>query len=76
MTEDETNTSYKWFLLLLLAMGLSALFSGELMGWVFTAFGDRACGVAFALMGGTYLLAAFLMMISFFLTFKGDRIAE
>jgi len=60
--------------MLLLAMGSGALFSGELMGWVFSSFGDRACSVAFALMGGTYLLAALLMSIAFFFTFKKDRL--
>lgn len=61
--------------MLLLAMGLGALFSGELMGWVFSSFGDRAYSVAFALMGGTYALAALLMSVSFFFTFRRDRIA-
>ena len=61
--------------MLLLAMGLGALFSGELMGWVFSSFGERAYTVAFALMGGTYALAALLMSVSFFFTFRRDRIA-
>lgn len=61
--------------MLLLAMGLGALFSGELMGWVFSSFGDRAYTVAFALMGGTYALAALLMSVSFFFTFRRDRIS-
>ena len=62
--------------MLLLAMGIGAVFSGELMGWVFGTFGERAHGIAFALMGGTYLLAAVLMSISFFFTFKRNRIQE
>ena len=62
--------------MLLLAMGIGAVFSGELMGWVFETFGTRAHGIAFALMGGTYLLAAMLMSISFFFTFKKNRIVE
>lgn len=62
--------------MLLLAMGLGALFSGELMGWVFESFGDRAYSIAFALMAGTYLLAAALMSVSFFFTFKRNRIVE
>ena len=62
--------------MLLLAMGLGALFSGELMGWVFGTFGARSHGIAFALMGGAYLLAALLMSVSFFFTFKKDRIRE
>ena len=61
--------------MLLLAMGLGALFSGELMGWVFSSFGERAYSVAFALMGGTYALAALLMSVSFFFTFRRDRIS-
>ena len=61
--------------MLLLAMGLGALFSGELMGWVFSSFGERAYSVAFALMAGTYALAALLMSVSFFFTFRRDRIA-
>ena len=62
--------------MLLLAMGIGAVFSGELMGWVFGTFGERAHGIAFALMGGTYLLAAVLMSISFLFTFKRNRIGE
>ena len=62
--------------MLLLAMGIGAVFSGELMGWVFETFGTRAHGIAFALMGGTYLLAAILMSISYFFTFKRNRITE
>ena len=62
--------------MLLLAMGIGAVFSGELMGWVFTTFGDRAYSIAFALMAGTYALAALLMSVSFFFTFRRDRIAE
>lgn len=62
--------------MLLLAMGIGAIFSGELMGWVFGTFGARAHGIAFALMGGTYLIAAVLMSISFFFTFKRNRIVE
>ena len=61
--------------MLLLAMGLGALFSGELMGWVFSSFGERAYSVAFALMAGTYALAALLMSVSFFFTFRRDRIS-
>ena len=62
--------------MLLLAMGLGALFSGELMGWIFETFGERAHVIAFAWMGATYLVAAVLMSISFFFTFRRDRIAE
>ena len=62
--------------MLLLAMGLGALFSGELMGWVFSAFGDRAYSIAFSLMAATYALAALMMSVSFFFTFRRDRIGE
>ena len=62
--------------MLLLAMGIGAVFSGELMGWVFETFGERAHAIAFALMGGAYLVAAMLMSISFFFTFKRNRIVE
>ena len=62
--------------MLLLAMGIGAFFSGELMGWVFETFGERSYSLAFALMAGTYVLAALLMSVSFFFTFARDRIAE
>ena len=62
--------------MLLLAMGLGALFSGELMGWLFSSFGDRAYSIAFSLMAATYALAALLMSVSFFFTFRRDRIGE
>ena len=62
--------------MLLLAMGLGALFSGELMGWLFSSFGDRAYSIAFSLMAATYALAALMMSVSFFFTFRRDRIGE
>ena len=62
--------------MLLLAMGLGALFSGELMGWVFSSFGDRAYSIAFSLMAATYAIAALMMSVSFFFTFRRDRIGE
>ena len=62
--------------MLLLAMGIGAFFSGELMGWVFETFGERSYSLAFALMAGTYALAALLMSVSFFFTFARDRIVE
>lgn len=62
--------------MLLLAMGAGALFSGELMGWVFESCGDRAYGIAFALMGGVYVLGALLMSVAFFFTFRRNRISE
>ena len=62
--------------MLLLAMGLGALFSGELMGWLFSSFGDRAYSIAFSLMAATYAIAALMMSVSFFFTFRRDRIGE
>lgn len=56
--------------MLLLAMGTGAFFSGELMGWVFETFGDRSYSLAFALMAWTYALAAILMSLSYFFTFR------
>ena len=50
--------------------------SGVLMGALSQHYGVRGFELGFGLMGGTYVLAAFLMMISFFLTFKRDRIVE
>ena len=61
--------------MLLLAMGIGAFFSGELMGWVFESFGSRAYSIAFAIMAGTYALAALLTACSFFFTFSRDRLA-
>ena len=46
------------------------------MGWVFETFGERSYSLAFALMAGTYALAALLMSVSFFFTFARDRIGE
>jgi hypothetical protein len=39
-------------------------------------YGVRGFEIGFALMGGAYFAAAFVMAISFFFTFKRDRIAE
>lgn len=58
--------------MLLLAMGIGALFSGELVGWIMHSFGERAYGICFVLMGGTYLFAALMMMVAFFFTFRRD----
>ena len=60
--------------MLLLAMGTSAFFSGELMGWIFSTRGAAAYPLVFALMGATYLVAGLFMLISFFFTFRRDRI--
>ena len=50
--------------------------SGIVMGALSQRYGVRGFEIGFALMGGTYFVAAFVMMISFFFTFKGNRIAE
>lgn len=59
--------------MLLLAMGLGAVFSGELMGWISDAFPGRAPTIAFAIMGATYLLGAIAILIAFLFTFNRDR---
>ena len=50
--------------------------SGVLMGKLSEAYGVRGFEIGFGIMGGTYVVAALLMMISFFFTFRKDRIAE
>ena len=50
--------------------------SGVVMGALSQRFGVRGFEIGFALMGGAYFVAAFAMMISFFITFKKDRISE
>ena len=60
--------------MLLLAMTLGALFSGELVGWVLHAFPARGYSICFLLMGATYLLAALCMSVSFFFTFHRSTI--
>ena len=50
--------------------------SGVLMGWLAQRYGVRGFEMGFALMGGAYVLAALVMMISFFRTFARDRIVE
>ena len=51
-------------------------FSGILMGALSQTYGVRGFEIGFAIMGGSYFLASFVMMISFFFTFKHDRIRE
>lgn len=61
--------------MLLIAMFSGALFGGELMGRILERYGTtHGCGIAFALMGAVYAVAAVLMSISFFFTFKRDKI--
>ena len=50
--------------------------SGVLMGKLSEAYGVRGFEIGFGIMGATYVIAALLMMISFFITFRKDRIAE
>lgn len=50
--------------------------SGVLMGKLSQTYGVRGFEIGFALMGATYLVAAFVMMIAFFVTFRRDRIGE
>lgn len=63
--------------MLLLAMFTGALFAGELIGRILARFdGADGCFIVFALMASTYLLAAILMSVSFFFTFKKDLIKK
>ncbi|MGN0833966.1 MAG: MFS transporter [Kiritimatiellia bacterium] len=50
--------------------------SGVLMGALSQQYGVRGFEIGFALMGGAYVLGALVMMISFFFTFKRNRIEE
>lgn len=50
--------------------------SGVLMGTLSEKYGIRGFEIGFALMGATYVLAALLMSVSFFITFRRDRILE
>ena len=50
--------------------------SGIVMGALSQRYGVRGFEIGFALMGGAYFAAAFVMAISLFFTFKRDRIAE
>ena len=50
--------------------------SGVLMGALSQKYGVHGFEIGFSVMGATYVVAALLMMISFFFTFKRDRIVE
>ena len=50
--------------------------SGLLIGKLSEANGVRGFETGFALMGGVYALAGVLMLISFFFTFRRDRVVE
>ena len=65
------------------AVGLFTVFafffgglSGVVMGKLSESFGVRGFEIGFALMGATYAVAAFVMMVSFFLTFRKDRVSD
>ena len=47
-----------------------------MMGVLSQRYGTRGFEIGFALMGAAYFAAAFVMMISFFFTFKRNRITE
>ena len=50
--------------------------SGVLMGGLSQNYGTRGFEIGFSLLGGSYLLAACLMMVSFFFTFYRNRVNE
>lgn len=50
--------------------------SGVVMGALSQRYGVQGFEVGFALMGAAYFVAALVMMISFFFTFRKDRITE
>ena len=50
--------------------------SGVLMGALSERYGVRGFEIGFAAMGASYVVGALLMMISFFFTFKRNRIVE
>ena len=50
--------------------------SGLLMGRLSDTYGVRGFEIGFALMGGVYAVAGVLMLISFFFTFRRDRVVE
>ncbi|MCQ2351912.1 MAG: MFS transporter [Victivallaceae bacterium] len=51
-------------------------FSGVLMGDLAQKFGTRGFEIGFGIMAGFYLAGALLMMISFFFTFRKNRVME
>ena len=62
--------------MLLIAFFIGGVLSGWVMGILSRTCGLRGFEIGFALMGGIYVLAAALMSISFFFTFKRNRIVE
>lgn len=59
--------------MLLIAFFVGGWFSGDFMGSLLERAGERGFELAFAVMGGVYALAALLMSISFFFTFRSAR---
>lgn len=59
--------------MLLLAFFIGGWFSGDFMGALLERAGERGFELAFAAMGGVYLVAALLMTVSFCFTFRRDR---
>ena len=62
-------------LMTMLAFFLGAL-APVLMGYAYDAYGVRGFEIGFSIIGGIYALGGALMLISFFFTFKRDRVAE
>jgi len=62
--------------MLLLAMFTGAIFSGELVGAIVERGGADAYQTVFALMSAAYAIAAVLMAVSFFFTFRKNRLRE
>lgn len=62
--------------MLLIAFFIGGVLSGWAMGFLSRTYGLRGFEIGFALMGGIYVLAAMLMSVSFFFTFKRNRIVE
>ena len=50
--------------------------SGILMGSLSQKYGVHGFEIGFSVMGASYVIGALLMMVSFFFTFKRDRITE
>ena len=62
-------------LMTMLAFFLGAL-APILMGYLYDARGVRGFEIGFSIIGGIYALGGALMLISFFFTFRRDRVAE
>ena len=62
-------------LMTMLAFFLGAL-APVLMGYLYDAWGLRGFEVGFAIIGGVYAVGGALMLVSFFFTFKRNRVTE